>query len=923
MPYGPIAYYQIRWRPDDSDGEWIQLNFAPDTSKFTIGPLEKGRDYVIQARSVGPTQLVSAWVDVSHTVAGNNPLETPSSLTATPQADGVRLTWAIAATLGAGAQFCIERGTSSTGPWTEKLRTTATYAIMTETVDGTFYYRVRMTNYDGDYSSYSAVVSASPMTMAEIQAQINDIASDNILSPPEKSIIIQDYNWFIPEQSDLDGQATLYGITTEKTTYDTAMSALTSYLATLTTPVLWSNTSGNTNIVGTTFRAKWGDMLTARTKLINKVTSVAKSLISTAQTAATSAQTDATSALNQLSNYSNDNKLSTAEKPTVIRDYTDITAEQSGLDAKATAFGITTEKTAYDAAVSALSTYLATLTTPVMWNNKTDYTTMVGATFNTKFTDVYATRQALLNKIYQVNKDIADSKIKTYYQETAPGSPHIDGDLWTKPSTMVTARWDAGTASWVTSTAYVTGGYGGNLIPNANFQSNRLGKGNDVVVPVGSVLVDGWEVHIDGLTPLGAGGVKWNNKCIVCTINDPTVPASTTLFAQAVLSEPISIDESAWYTLSANISQVYNGTLGSNISVESRLTAQWLSDTGAVLGQSSVIVGRGAGSVMPLTDVDPPAGTTQALIYINTRVTNSGGTARSATSGTVALQTTFKSISMVKKADVEVPGSGKKIGDTRNLPGIVVGNGIAKVPTVITYTSAAGAPATATISVAAFTILSGSVSISYGAKSVGVSHAAGTVNYFLYLDDPNYNGTGTLVATTNGDNVFSADGRIYIGGVTVVFPSSGTGGGSGYGGGGGRGDTCVCIDMMLSEHFMASEAKVGYVIDCLDLPTSDVPFKRAIEKVSYHSEDCVRLTTDGGAELELSVSTPFDLIDGRQTFAIKMLNEVVVTDRGLETVVKLERLGIQPVVKISVGGVSYAAGRDPTHRIYSHNPLKP
>jgi hypothetical protein len=263
------------------------------------------------------------------------------------------------------------------------------------------------------------------------------------------------------------------------------------------------------------------------------------------------------------------------------------------------------------------------------------------------------------------------------------------------------------------------------------------------------------------------------------------------------------------------------------------------------------------------------------------------------------------------------------VADSKQLPYIIVGNGIAKVPTVISYTSSAGSPATATISVAAFTILSGSVSVSYGAKSVGVSHAAGNVNYFLYLDDPGFTGNGTLVATTNGDDVFGNDWRLYIGAVTVNFPASGTGGGGGFGGGGNRGDSCVCIDMMLSEHFMASEAKVGYVIDCLDLPTSDVPFKRAIEKISYHSEDCVRLITDGGAELELSVSTPFDLIDGRQTFAIKMLNEIVVTDRGLETVVKLERLGIQPVARISVGGVSYAAGRDPTHRIFSHNLLKP
>jgi hypothetical protein len=32
---------------------------------------------------------------------------------------------------------------------------------------------------------------------------------------------------------------------------------------------------------------------------------------------------------------------------------------------------------------------------------------------------------------------------------------------------------------------------------------------------------------------------------------------------------------------------------------------------------------------------------------------------------------------------------------------------------------------------------------------------------------------------------------------------------------------------------------------------------------------------------------------------------------------------MRPVVRISVGGVSYAAGKNPLHRIYSHNTIKP
>jgi hypothetical protein len=121
--------------------------------------------------------------------------------------------------------------------------------------------------------------------------------------------------------------------------------------------------------------------------------------ITAAQAAADAAQADADAANTSLANIASDNILSPVEKPQVILDYNVITSEQSGIDTKATLYGITTEKTTYDNAVSALTTYLGTLTTPTAWNNTAGDTTIVGTTFRSKFSDVYAARQALLNKI--------------------------------------------------------------------------------------------------------------------------------------------------------------------------------------------------------------------------------------------------------------------------------------------------------------------------------------------------------------------------------------------------------------------------------------------------------------------------------------------------------------------------------------------
>jgi hypothetical protein len=138
----------------------------------------------------------------------------------------------------------------------------------------------------------------------------------------------------------------------------------------------------------------------------------ASTLVTTANDAATvagAAQDAADDALGVLADIASDNVLTPGEKPTIITDYGVITAEQAGIDAQATAYDTTTQKTAYDNAVTALTTHLDTLTTPVAWNDLSDNTDIVGTTFRTKFTDVYTTRQALLNAISAAAKVLADT----------------------------------------------------------------------------------------------------------------------------------------------------------------------------------------------------------------------------------------------------------------------------------------------------------------------------------------------------------------------------------------------------------------------------------------------------------------------------------------------------------------------------------
>lgn len=78
--------------------------------------------------------------------------------------------------------------------------------------------------------------------------RLDQIQNDNILTPDEKPGVILDYQAILDEQAGITAQAVVYGITTEKDAYTNAISALTSYLASLTTPTMWNDVSGYTNL---------------------------------------------------------------------------------------------------------------------------------------------------------------------------------------------------------------------------------------------------------------------------------------------------------------------------------------------------------------------------------------------------------------------------------------------------------------------------------------------------------------------------------------------------------------------------------------------------------------------------------------------------------------------------------------------------
>lgn len=230
---------------------------------------------------------------------------------------------------------------------------------------------------------------------------LTNIASDSILSPSEKPAVMQDYAVITSEQAGIVAQATSYGITTEKTAYETAVTALTTYLDTLTG---WNTVPGVDVVIdGATFRSTFATVYTTRQTVLNAITAKAKSLIGTAQEAADAAIDSADTANLALADIASDALLTASEKPRVIQEYGILLAEKDGLVAQAVAIdhpSTTTAKNAYVTSLASLTDYLAGLTS---WNVVPGFNVViVGADFRAKFAAVYAKRQALLNEIAAV-----------------------------------------------------------------------------------------------------------------------------------------------------------------------------------------------------------------------------------------------------------------------------------------------------------------------------------------------------------------------------------------------------------------------------------------------------------------------------------------------------------------------------------------
>ncbi len=273
--------------------------------------------------------------------------------------------------------------------------------------------RVSKTEYNTKVGELNTAITTAQNSATTANTLLGDIASDSKLTPVEKNMVKKEWDIIVSEKTTIDAEATTYGVTTEKTNYGTAYTALSTYI----TPLLSSLTDTST-IVGTDFRAKFKDYYDKKVLLLKKTSELAKSLAdgaqttantavtnaSNAQTTANNAVTSATTANNLIGDIANDNKLTAVEKKATKKEWDVIVGEKTNIESQATTYAITTEKTTYTNAYNALNTYVTPLLTDL---NATS--TIVGTDFRAKFKTYYDAKTALLKKVAENAKTLADN----------------------------------------------------------------------------------------------------------------------------------------------------------------------------------------------------------------------------------------------------------------------------------------------------------------------------------------------------------------------------------------------------------------------------------------------------------------------------------------------------------------------------------
>lgn len=225
-----------------------------------------------------------------------------------------------------------------------------------------------------------------------------------------------------------------------------------------------------------------------------------------AQQSAANAQGSANTANSLLANIASDSKLTPDEKQSTKKEWDAIVAEYTPILNQGTAFGITTEKTAFTTKYNVLSDYI----TPLL-SNLTTTSDITGTEFRTKFAEYYTAKVNLLNSISTVARDLAQQGVDdaydaanaaqtaqigvnalNYLKTALAGSTEISGGLVAANIILLKNALDQ-----------ITGGLSGIDDDNIGFWTG--GTYSDALANVAKIIL-----RKDGSGQLAGGNLWWN-----------------------------------------------------------------------------------------------------------------------------------------------------------------------------------------------------------------------------------------------------------------------------------------------------------------------------------------------------------------------------------------------------------------------------
>lgn len=247
--------------------------------------------------------------------------------------------------------------------------------------------------------------------LTSLNSQIVTFSSDLSITLAEANALELSYSQVVKESENIISIASSLSITTERTNYSSALTALTTEIN------KWINKSYPLAITitdRTNVQSKFENVQNTKSILINKISAVREANSKTyADQQITELENSLSTLSTQISDFSSDNKLTLSEANALEISLNQVVKESEDIVAIASTLSIATERTNYSTAITNLQTEMNN------WINKSVYPITITSANRTsiqgKFESVQSTKSILINKVASVR----ESNAKTYTDTTA------------------------------------------------------------------------------------------------------------------------------------------------------------------------------------------------------------------------------------------------------------------------------------------------------------------------------------------------------------------------------------------------------------------------------------------------------------------------------------------------------------------------